>query len=72
MSWLQPTPLRGTHATLEPLSSQLHDDLTETVNYGELWKLWYEKIAEPVKVGSNIEHRLPLQAKGTMLLVVHA
>jgi RimJ/RimL family protein N-acetyltransferase len=67
MSWLQPTTLRGTCATLEPLLPQHHDDLVQAVNDGELWKLWYTSIPEPVKVGSEIERRLDLQHKGTML-----
>jgi RimJ/RimL family protein N-acetyltransferase len=67
MSWLQPTTLRGSYATLEPLSEKHLDDLVEAVNDGELWKLWYTSIPEPVKVGSEIERRLDLQSKGTML-----
>jgi RimJ/RimL family protein N-acetyltransferase len=67
MSWLQPTTLRGSYATLEPLSQNHLDDLVEAVNDGELWKLWYTSIPEPVKVGSEIERRLELQIKGTML-----
>jgi N-acetyltransferase len=67
MSWLQPTTLRGSYATLEPLSQNHHDDLVEAVNDGELWKLWYTSIPEPVKVGSEIERRLELQTRGSML-----
>jgi N-acetyltransferase len=67
MSWLQPTTLRGSYATLEPLSQNHHDDLVEAVNDGELWKLWYTSIPEPVKVGSEIERRLELQNRGSML-----
>jgi RimJ/RimL family protein N-acetyltransferase len=67
MSWLQPTTLRGSYASLEPLSQSHEKDLVEAVNDGELWKLWYTSIPEPMKVGSEIERRLHLQTKGSML-----
>ncbi len=67
MPWPEPIVLRGTHAVLEPLSQAHHDDLVEAVKDGELWKLWYTIIAEPAKMQAEIDRRLDLQAKGSML-----
>ena len=67
MSWPEPITLRGTHAVLEPLAHAHHNDLVEAVQDGELWKLWYTIIAEPGKMAAEIDRRLDLQAKGSML-----
>jgi N-acetyltransferase len=63
MPWPEPITLRGTHATLEPLSQAHHDDLTEAVQDGELWKLWYTVIPEPTQMKAEIDRRLDRQAK---------
>jgi RimJ/RimL family protein N-acetyltransferase len=67
MSWPEPVTLRGTHATLEPLSHARLDELVEAVKDGELWKLWYTKIAPPEQMAAEIDRRLALRAKGSML-----
>ncbi|MFI5105675.1 MAG: GNAT family N-acetyltransferase [Terriglobales bacterium] len=67
MPWPEPITLRGTHALLEPLTHAHHDDLVEAVQDGELWKLWYTVIPQPDKMRAEIDRRLDLQAKGTML-----
>jgi RimJ/RimL family protein N-acetyltransferase len=67
MPWPEPITLRGQHAVLEPLSLDHHSDLVEAVQDGELWKLWYTVIPEPAKIRAEIERRLDLQSKGTML-----
>ena len=67
MSWPEPIILRGAHATLEPLSHAHHDGLVEAVRDGELWKLWYTKIAPPEGMAAEIDRRLGLKAKGSML-----
>src|SRR5437899_12598350 len=67
MSWPEPITLRGTHAVLEPLSHAHHNDLVEAVQDGELWKLWYTIIPEPGKMAAEIDRRLGLQTKGSML-----
>jgi RimJ/RimL family protein N-acetyltransferase len=67
MAWPEPVTLRGTHATLEPLSLQHHDDLVEAVKDGELWNLWFTTVPEPAKMRAEIERRLALQANGSML-----
>jgi RimJ/RimL family protein N-acetyltransferase len=67
MTWLQPVTLRSARATLEPLAHSHGDDLIEAVKDGRLWQLWYTTIPEPEKMGAEIDRRLALQAKGSML-----
>src|SRR5437016_474029 len=67
MPWLTPVTLRGPHAALEPLSHAHLDGLVESVRDGELWKLWYTSIAPPEKMREEIDRRLDLRSKGSML-----
>jgi N-acetyltransferase len=67
MSWLEPTPLRGAHARIEPLSQDHCDGLTEAVKDGELWKLWYTSVPSAEGMAKEIDRRLALQAAGSML-----
>ncbi len=50
-----------------PLHPTHHDDLVEAVRDGELWRLWYTVIPDPEGMAPEIERRLALQARGTML-----
>jgi RimJ/RimL family protein N-acetyltransferase len=67
MLWLEPTPLRGAHARLEPLAQDHCDGLTEAVKDGELWKLWYTSVPSAEGMLKEIDRRLALQAAGSML-----
>jgi RimJ/RimL family protein N-acetyltransferase len=67
MPWLEPVTLRGAHARLEPLSHDHRDALVEAAKDGELWKLWYTTVPKPENMGKEIDRRLDLQAKGSML-----
>lgn len=67
MAWLEPITLHSPHVTLEPLTQDHHDNLVEAVKDGELWKLWYTNIPKPDQMAGEIDRRLGLQAKGTML-----
>jgi N-acetyltransferase len=67
MAWPQPVTLRGSHATLEPLSHTRRDELIDAVRDGELWKLWYTFVPTPETMGAEIDRRLEEQRKGTML-----
>jgi N-acetyltransferase len=67
MLWPSPITLRGKHAILEPLSHARHDELVAAVRDGELWKLWYTVIPTPEKMRAEIDRRLALQEKGSML-----
>jgi len=65
--WPEPVTLKGAHARLEPLSQAHRAGLIEAVNDGELWRLWYTAIPAPEGMEQEIERRLSLQAKGSML-----
>jgi RimJ/RimL family protein N-acetyltransferase len=67
MAWPEPITLRGSHATLEPLTHARRDELIEAVRDGELWKLWYTFVPSPDTVETEIERRLEQQRKGTMV-----
>jgi N-acetyltransferase len=67
MAWLEPVTLRGAHARLEPLSHDHREGLTEAVQDGELWKLWYTLIPRPEEMTKEIDRRLTLQAANSML-----
>lgn len=67
MAWPEPVTLRGSHATLEPLTHARRDELIDAVRDGELWKLWYTAVPAPDQVEAEIERRLAQQRKGTML-----
>ena len=70
---LEPVTLQGQHARLEPLNMGHAQDLSEAVQDGELWKLWYTAIPTPAAMTSEIQRRLDLQASGSMLpfAVIH-
>lgn len=67
MAFIEPVTLKGTHATLAPLSQDHHDGLVDAVRDGELWKLWYTVIPAPDGMKAEIDRRLGLFAKGAML-----
>ena len=67
MAWPEPVTLRGSRATLEPLTLARRDELIEAVRDGELWKLWYTSVPSPEQVKAEIERRLEQQRNGTML-----
>jgi RimJ/RimL family protein N-acetyltransferase len=67
MAFLQAVTLAGQHATLAPLSAQHLDGLAEAARDGELWKLWYTFIPKPEAMAAEIERRLGLLAKDSML-----
>lgn len=65
--WPDPVELRGQHAALLPLSAAHEAGLVEAVRDGELWQLWYTSIPTPEGMAAEIERRLGLQARGSML-----
>ena len=54
MTWLAPVTLHGSHATLQTLSLQHHDDLVAAAQDGELWQLWYTFIPAPPDMRAEI------------------
>lgn len=67
MPWPKPVTLRGRHATLEPLARAHCEALQAAACDGELWRLWYTSVPSPEGMAAEIERRLDLQAKGSML-----
>jgi N-acetyltransferase len=67
MSWPTPVELAGPHARLLPLSRAHADGLRLAVQDGRLWELWYTAVPAPEAMEAEIERRLGLQAKGSML-----
>jgi N-acetyltransferase len=67
MAWIVPVTLSGVHASLVPLGAAHEDQLVEAAKDGELWKLWYTSVPSPDGIRSEIERRLDLQTKGSML-----
>lgn len=67
MTWLKPVTLEDAGVALVPLEHRHHDPLVEAVKDGELWNLWYTAIPKPEAMTAEIDRRLGLQDKGTML-----
>jgi len=67
MAWPEPVTLRGSVVTVEPLRAEHHDGLVAVVRDGELWNLWYTKVPTPDTLRADIDRRLGLQARGSML-----
>ena len=67
MAFIVPITLKGRYATLEPLAPEHDDGLVAAVRDGELWKLWYTAIPKPEDMRTEIDRRLGLQTKGSML-----
>ena len=67
MSWPTPLELRGAHCALKPLAMDHLDGLADAAREGDLWKIWYTTIPPPEAMAAEIERRLGLQAKGSML-----
>jgi len=67
MAFLVSVTLKGTHATLVPLSLDHHGALSDAVRDGELWTLWYTSIPAPEDMAAEINRRLKLQIEGRML-----
>ncbi len=67
MSWLEPVTLRGEHAILEPLRQAHGEDLKVAVADGNLWELWYTAVPTVAGMAAEIERRLDLQVRASML-----
>ena len=67
MSWPKPVTLHSKTVQLEPLSIDHVSDLIDAVQDGKLYNHWYTSIPQPKNMEIEIERRLKLQDKGTML-----
>ena len=65
--FIEPITLVGKYARLEPLSEDHLPDLQTASADGELWKLWYTGVPQPVDMAANIEFRLAQREKGAMM-----
>ena len=65
--WPAHFAISGDFVSIEPLSMAHHDDLVEAAADGDLHRLWYTSVPAPEGVKAEIERRLGLQEKGTML-----
>jgi RimJ/RimL family protein N-acetyltransferase len=65
--WPEPISLAGAHARLEPLSHEHRTGLIDAVKDGELWRLWYTAVPAPEGMDKEIDRRLELQSRGSML-----
>jgi RimJ/RimL family protein N-acetyltransferase len=66
-AWPPAVVLSGPHARLVPLQAAHHDGLVAAARDGELWRLWYTAVPSPEGMAAEIERRLALRAKGSML-----
>jgi len=64
---LAPLTLAGPLARLEPLAAAHCAGLQAAARDGELWRLWYTTVPTVEGMAAEIERRLGLHAKGTML-----
>ena len=64
---LLPITLDGRLARLEPLAPAHAEELALAVQDGELWKLWYTRVPKPEEMMAEIERRLSLRERGSML-----
>lgn len=65
--WPAPITLQGSTCSLEPLHPDHHDEQVAATLDGELWKLWYTAVPSPEGMTAEIQRRLDLQARGSML-----
>ena len=57
--------LTGSRITLEPLAASHAAELASAV--GELWRSWYTTVPKPERMAAEIDRRLALQDRGSML-----
>jgi RimJ/RimL family protein N-acetyltransferase len=67
MAFLQPVTLKGRHAALVQLANEHLAGLQDAARDGELWKLWFTAVPSPEGMAAEIDRRLSLLAKDSML-----
>lgn len=67
MPFLTPLTLAGRHTSLVPLAHEHLAGLQEATRDGELWKLWYTAVPSPDGMTTEIDRRLGLLARDSML-----
>ena len=66
-SLAEPVTLTGRHASLVPLERSHEAALAAAARDGELWRLWYTAVPSPEGMAAEIERRLGLWERGSML-----
>lgn len=67
MPWPPTVTLTGNAVRLEPLERRHARDLREAAAEGDLWRLWYTRVPKPDEVEAEIDRRLNLRERGSML-----
>src|SRR6202142_220087 len=67
MGFTDSVALIGQQASLLPLTQAHCPELIEAVKDGELWTLWYTSIPSPDRMAAEIDRRLELHKKGSMI-----
>lgn len=67
MTFLHPVTLTNDLVTLEPLSHDHLEGLSDAARDGELWKLWYTTVPKPEDMAAEIDRRLGLLDAQSML-----
>lgn len=65
--WPPTVALDGHSVSLIPLDRAHHDALCAASEDGALWRLWYTSVPSPEGMAAEIERRLGLRHKGSML-----
>ena len=63
MAFIEPVPLKGAIATLEPLAREHEAALAKAAADGELWRLWYTGVAPPDKMAEYVATALDQRAR---------
>jgi N-acetyltransferase len=67
MGFADSVSLHGQRVSLVPLDHSHHADLAEAVMDGELWTLWYTTVPSPERLAAEIDRRLELKTRGSMI-----
>src|SRR3984957_10693665 len=67
MGFADSVSLHGQRVSLVPLAYSHEGNLADALRDGELWTLWYTSIPTPERLRAEIDRRLELQTKGSMI-----
>ena len=62
--WLAPPELQSSIVRLEPMQAEHREGLIESVNDGELWKLWFTSVPHPSDIDDFIDTALRERSLG--------
>lgn len=67
MGFADSVSLHGQKVSLVPLAHSHEENLADALRDGELWTLWYTSIPTPERLRAEIDRRLELQRKSSMI-----